>query len=194
MTGATEHGPASVAAGRGRAAAITDPTAPGMPTTLTLRGAIDILTAPGLGAMVATAADTGHLLIDASAVDRFDSATWAALTEGCAGAVEAGGEVQVTGLRWTQVLDVLAATPVMQVAALMAGMRALRSQPDHHPPATASTRGADVTPRPREPGPRPPPPGVGPSRPRTKRPMATEATTDHLPRDWTLRAPGARRG
>jgi anti-anti-sigma regulatory factor len=180
------------AGARARAVAVVNPAAPGLPTTLMLRGVIDVVTAPGLGAMVSTAAGAGELLVDVHRVDRFDTATWGVLADGCTRATEPGGAVRIVGLRWSQVLDVLAATPVVQLAALMARMRVLRCSPVG-PPASAPTGAAEGALGRRPPEPRDARARIGPRQAPTAR-AGADATTDHLPRDWTMADPGASRG
>lgn len=175
------------------ALAVFDPAAPGLPTTIVLRGAIDVMTAPVLGATVTTAAGTGELTVDVHRVDRFDSATWVAFAGSCSRATEAGATVRVVGLRWSQVLDVLAATPVVELAAAMAGIRALQSPPERGAPDTALEGAAEEALGRRPPERRNERVGIGRRRASAAR-GAVEATTDHLPRDWTMTDPGTSRG
>lgn len=189
--GGAQLGPEAGA--RARSVTVVDPAAPGLPTTLMLRGVIDVRTAPGLDATVSTAAGAGELVVDVHRVDRFDTATWVVLADGCTRVTEAGGTVRIVGLRWSQVLDVLAATPVVQLAALMARMRVLGSSPEGRPPASAPTGAAEGALGRRPPGPRGARAGIGRRQAPTAR-AGADATTDHLPRDWTIADPGARRG
>lgn len=101
----------------------------GSPVTLVLGGSLDRAFTPVLEAAIRALAATGTLRVDVAAVDRLDLRMWDALSGGCSRAAMAGVDVEVTGLRWSQVLDVLAATPLSDIAAQVAAVRALR--PEH---------------------------------------------------------------
>lgn len=195
MTGATAPTPAPepMATGQLDAVALVDPAAPGLPARLVLRGALDPVTAPALAAAVATAAGTGFLLVDVSRVDRFDPAVWEALAGACARAVEGGASVHVAGLRWVQVLDVLAAAPVVRIGALMTGIRVLLPGPGDQAPDTTPAEGDGTPGWLRAPASLPPPPAIVPGGVPVPR-RATGTVGDHLPRDWSRPDLGAGRG
>jgi ABC-type transporter Mla MlaB component len=109
------------------------------PVTLVLGGSLDRPFTPLLEAAIRALAATGTLRVDATAVDRLDLSMWNALSGGCSRAAIAGVDVEVTGLRWNQVLDVLAATPLSEIAAQVAAVHALR--PEHPRTAAAAPPG-----------------------------------------------------
>lgn len=165
--------------------AMVDPEAAGRPTRLVLQGALDPTAAPALTASIATAAGPGRLLIDANAVDRFSPTSWVALHDARSRAITSGAAVEITGLHWAQVLDVLAAEPVSQIRARVAEVRALLRHTDLHRQPAPATRDVAPPAGPEQPEPPPPPPDTGSDRSSpTPRPPARKTISDHLPRDW----------
>ena len=95
------------------------------PATLFLTGHFGAADALDLVVAMRTTIVDGHLVLDVSAVPRFDVESLAAILRGVRSIHQDGGVVTVEGARWAQFLDLFMAVPLGELPSWVAEVRDL---------------------------------------------------------------------